>query len=305
MNDPIAFSGSRLDRAAVARRDAEWIARHRADPAARYLPLWNLEVLVKTGDVRSLAWAKWELFEDVEISGEPVLLGVEGGVAHFAVDVSDLKAPLVDLGLDGVAGFEELRAIGGAIPREEVAIVAHARSMVDWHCRHRHCAVCGSVSIVMLGGAQRRCPDCSAEHFPRTDPVAIAAVVRGDKCLLGRGPNWPDTMYSALAGFVEPGETIEEAVRREVHEESGVVVGAVRYIKSQPWPFPSSLMIGCVAEAESEEITIDHNELADARWFSLDEVRAALEGKPGPLFVPPPFAIANHLMRAWVDEQDR
>jgi NAD+ diphosphatase len=134
--------------------------------------------------------------------------------------------------------------------------------------------------------------------------VAIAAVVRGDRCLLGRGHHWPDTMYSALAGFVEQGETIEEAVRREVHEESGVAVGAVRYVKSQPWPFPSSLMIGCIAEAESEELVIDSAELADARWFSLDEVRAALDEKPGPLFVPPPFAIANHLLRAWVEECD-
>jgi NAD+ diphosphatase len=157
----------------------------------------------------------------------------------------------------------------------------------------------------MLGGIQRRCPDCAAEHFPRTDPVAIAAVVRGDRCLLGRGPGWPDTMYSALAGFVEPGETIEEAVRREVCEESGVVVGAVRYVKSQPWPFPSSLMIGCIAQAETEELTIDRTELVDARWFSLDEIRAALAGKPGPLFVPPPFAIANHLIRAWVEERER
>ncbi len=182
-----------------------------------------------------------------------------------------------------------------------MAIVAHARSITDWHSRHRHCAVCGGDTVTALAGAHRRCLDCSAEHFPRTDPVAIAAVARGERCLLGRGPSWPESMYSALAGFVEPGETIEEAVRREVREESGVVVGDARYVKSQPWPLPSSLMMGCIAEAMSEEITIDYTELADARWFSLDEIRAALDGHPGPLFVPPPFAIANHLMRAWVD----
>jgi len=305
VTDPIAFSGSRLDRAAVERRDAAWLESHRKHPASRYLPMWKLDPLVKLGEKRSLAWARWELFDDVEISHEPILLGVDEGVAHFAVDVSQLQSPLDELGLEGVARFEELRAIGGEISGEEIAVVAHARSLADWHQRHRHCAVCGAISIVILGGIQRRCPDCSAEHFPRTDPVAIAPVVRGDRCLLGRGPGWPDTMYSALAGFVEPGETLEEAVRREVREESGVVIGAVRYLRSQPWPFPSSLMLGCVADAETEELEIDHTELADARWFSLEEIRLALAGEPAPLFIPPPFAIAHHLIQAWAEGRER
>lgn len=304
MIEPIAFAGSPLDRCAVERRDASWVEGRLADPATRFLPLWNLDPLVKLGEQRSLAWARSELFDDVDLPARPVLLGLDEGVAHFAVDVSSLSEPLPALGLEGVARFEELRGIGAALTPAEVAIVAHARSLTDWHSRHCHCAVCGSATISVLAGAHRRCPDCSAEHFPRTDPVAIAVVVRADRCLLGHGPGWPDSMYSALAGFVEPGETIEEAVRREVREESGVVVGEVRYVKSQPWPFPSSLMIGCIAEAESGEITVDHAELADARWFSVDEIRAALDGLPGPLFVPPPFAIANHLMRAWVEERE-
>jgi NAD+ diphosphatase len=182
-------------------------------------------------------------------------------------------------------------------------VAAHARSITDWHARHQFCAACGSKTVYTAGGSHRRCIDCSTEHFPRTDPVAIAVVGRGDRCLLGRGPGWPATMYSALAGFVEPGETLEEAVRREVQEESGIIVGAVRYVKSQPWPFPSSLMIGCVADAESEEVTIDHAELEDVRWFSLDEVLRALAGEDGDLFIPPPFAVAHHLVRAWAEER--
>jgi len=304
MSDAIAFAGSPLDRSAVARRDAAWVEKQLGDPATRFLPLWKLDPLVKVAEPRALAWARRELFEDVELPGQPALLGLDGEVAHFAVDVSSLAEPLSALGLTGVAKFEELRGIGSVLTPSEIAIVAHARSLTDWHSRHGHCADCGGVTVPVLAGANRRCPDCSAEHFPRTDPVAIAAVVRGDRCLLGRGHHWPDTMYSALAGFVEQGETIEEAVRREVREESGVVVGAVRYVKSQPWPFPSSLMIGCIAEAESEELVIDSAELADARWFSLDEIRAALDGLPGPLSVPPPFAIANHLMRAWLAERN-
>jgi NAD+ diphosphatase len=305
MSDSIAFAGSPLDRCAVERRDAAWLEGRLSDPATRFLPLWKLDPLVKVGESRALAWARRELFDDVELSAQPVLLGLDGDVAHFAVDVSSLAEPLPALGLEGLAKFEELRAIGSELAPAEVAIVAHARSLTDWHQRHRHCAECGGATLPVLAGAHRRCPDCSAEHFPRTDPVAIAAVVRGDRCLLGRGHHWPDTMYSALAGFVEQGETIEEAVRREVREESGIAVGEVRYVKSQPWPFPSSLMIGCIAEAESEELVVDTAELADARWFSEDEIRAALAERPGPLFVPPPFAIANHLLRAWIGERDR
>jgi NAD+ diphosphatase len=305
MSDAIAFSGSPLDRAAIERRDPVWIEDRASDPAARFLPLCALEPLVKLGETRALAWARAELFDDLDPRPEPMLLGIDDGVAHFAVDVSAVDEPLATLGVEGIAAFEDLRSIAGELTAAEVAIFAHSRSLVDWHARHRHCPVCRGDTTPVLGGANRRCIECSAEHFPRTDPVAIAAVVRGDRCLLGRGPGWPDSMYSALAGFVELGETVEEAVRREVREESGVVVGDVRYVKSQPWPFPSSLMIGCIAQAESEEITVDRVELVDARWFGLDEIRTALAGAPGPLFVPPPFAIANHLMQAWVDGFDR
>jgi len=299
MSRLLAFAGNPLDRVPVERRDPSWLESQLADPEARFLPLWKLDPLVKLGPPRSLAWARRTLFDDVDPAPQPLLLGVEQGVAHFSVDVSSVREPVAALGVDGVARFEELRGVVPHLTAAEISIVAYARSLSDWHDRHRHCSACGGSTLTVLGGAQRRCPDCSAEHFPRTEPVAIAVVGRGDRCLLGRGPSWPERMYSALAGFVEPGETLEEAVRREVREESGVVVGAVRYLESQPWPFPSSLMLGCVAEAETETLEIDRAELADARWFSLEEIRAALAGEPGPLSIPPPFAIAHHLIRAW------
>jgi NAD+ diphosphatase len=303
MSESITFSGSTLDRSSNQRRDAEWIARHLDDDAARFLPMWKLNPLVKLGEQRSLAWAKFEMFDDVVPAPTPVLLGIDGDVAHFAVDVSSVEDPEVAFGVDEVAKFEELRGVVPQLSHAEASIAAHARSLTDWHARHGFCAACGSATVPESGGANRRCPDCAVEHFPRTDPVAIAVVGRGDQCLLGRGPGWPNTMYSALAGFIEPGETLEEAVRREVQEESGIRVGPVHYVKSQPWPFPSSLMIGCIGEGESDEITIDFGELEDVKWFSLETIRAALDGHSSELFIPPPFAVAHHLVRAWAEQR--
>ena len=299
MSRPITFSRSPIDRAAVRRRDPSWLKGLVEEESTRFLPLWKLDPLVKLGDERSLAWATGALLENLQGLPTPTFLGLRDGVAHFAVDVSSVEDPVAALGIEGAAAFEDLRAIAGSLPAGDDAIGAQARSLVDWHVRHQNCAVCGGKTVSEEGGAHRRCPDCAAQHFPRTDPVAIAAIGRGDQCLLGRGPGWPGTMFSALAGFIEPGETIEEAVRREVQEESSVVVGEVRYVVSQPWPFPSSLMIGCIGEAETEAIEIDHAEIEEARWFSLDEIRNALAGKPGPLSVPPPFAVAHHLIREW------
>jgi len=300
MDDPIAFSGSPLDRENLRRRERAWLEAQEQAPESRYLPVWRLQPLLKRGDERALAWAKREFFEDLDPAPEPVLLGTREGVAHFAIDVSAVEKPEESFGIADVASFEDLRATVARIPAGDAAIAAQARALVDWHARHGHCAACGGHTRSVQGGGNRICFDCQAEHFPRTDPVAIAVITRGDRCLLGRGPGWPDTMYSALAGFVEAGESLEEAVRREVWEESKVVVGAVRYVCSQPWPFPSSLMIGCIGEAESEEIEIDAVELDDARWFTRDALRAALDGRRDDLVVPPPFAIAHHLIRAWV-----
>jgi NAD+ diphosphatase len=299
MADPIPYSGSPLDREGLRRRDRAWLEARLADPTSRYLPLWQAKPLIKR-EPRALAWAKREFFEDLE-TPEPVLLGTLDGVAHFGVDVSAAEKPETAFGIADVASFDDLRAAVATLPAGDAAIAAHARTLVDWHARHRHCAACGGHTRSVQGGANRVCFDCQAEHFPRTDPVAIAVVVRGDQCLLGRGPGWPATFFSALAGFVEAGESLEDAVRREVLEESGVRVGRVRYLASQPWPFPSSLMLGCVAHAESEQITIDPAELEEARWFSRDALRAALAGQRSDLGVPPPFAIAHHLIRAWVE----
>jgi NAD+ diphosphatase len=301
VKDPIAFSGSPLDRENLRRRKREWVEAQDRAPESRYLPLWQLQPLLKIGELRELAWAKREFFEDLEPQPEPVLLGTRDGVAHYAVDVSVEPKREAGFGVADVASFEDLRGIVAQLPASDAAIAAQARAMVDWHRRHGHCAECGGHTRSVQGGANRICFDCQSEHFPRTDPVAIAVVVKGDRCLLGRGPGWPDGMYSALAGFIEAGESLEDAARREVLEETGVRVGAVRYLRSQPWPFPSSLMIGCIAEAESEEIEIDPAELDDAKWFSRDALRAALAGKREDLHVPPPFAIAHHLIRAWVE----
>ena len=301
MKDPIAYAGNPLDRETLRRRKREWIEAQDRAPESRYLPLWQLQPLLKIGELRELAWAKREFFEGLEPQPEPVLLGTRDGVAHYAVDVSVEPKREAGFGVADVASFEELRGIVAQLPAGDAAIAAQARAMVDWHRRHGHCAECGGHTRAVQGGANRICFDCQSEHFPRTDPVAIAVVVKGDRCLLGRGPGWPDGMYSALAGFIEAGESLEDAARREVLEGTGVRVGTVRYLRSQPWPFPSSLMIGCIAEAESEEIEIDPAELDDAKWFSRDALRAALAGKRENLRVPPPFAIAHHLIRAWVE----
>jgi NAD+ diphosphatase len=305
-DDPV-FSGSPLDRAGPLRTDDAWIARPRANEKTRYLALWRLEPMLKAPEpgadapVQGLAWAKWMLFEDLDPKPEPLLLGVVDDVAHFAVDVSFLEKPVAALGVEDAASFADLRGVAAALPAGEAGIAAHARALVDWHRRHPHCAECGARTRPVFGGAQRNCIECSAQHFPRTDPVVIAPVVQGDRCLLGRSRGWPERMYSALAGFVEPGETLEEAVRREVAEESGVRVGAVRYVASQPWPFPSSLMIGCIAEAESTDVVVDRTELDDARWFDREVVRAALAGTSDALVLPPPIAIAHQLIRTWAD----
>ncbi|MBB4040544.1 NAD+ diphosphatase [Microvirga flocculans] len=196
----------------------------------------------------------------------------------------------------------DLRSIAmrGLVPAEELGLLAMAKSLLDWHRRHRFCANCGAPTQPAQAGFRRDCAACGAQHFPRTDPVVIMLIVRGDKCLMGRQPRFPEKMYSCLAGFLEPGETVEDAVRRETFEESGIRVGAVRYLASQPWPFPSNIMIGCIGEALTDEIHFDGEELDDARWFSKDDVTRMLEGSHEHFAAPAPIAIANHLLREWV-----
>jgi NAD+ diphosphatase len=226
-----------------------------------------------------------------------VFLGLEGERACFALDISAANDPAGPLA--GLGQFRELRGAAALLPASDLAILGQAKALIDWHQRHGFCSRCGAPTVSGDAGYKRVCPSCNSEHFPRTDPVVIMLATHGDQCLLGRGAKWPPDSYSALAGFIEPGETVEEAVRRELYEEAGVVAGAVTYYASQPWPFPMSLMIGCFAECNGSDLTIDTNELADARWFSRDEAQTLLAGEMTGLRKPLPFAIAGHLIRTW------
>lgn len=303
MSSSFVFSGSPLDRADFRRRDAAWLEARLADEATRILPVWRLAVLVREDSPR-LAWATNAVRDELSAEVEPIFLGLLDDIAHFALDVSSLDDPIESLGLAGTASFPDLRAVASQLPAGDAGMAAHARHLVDWHSRNRFCPACGQATRAKDGGYARLCssPDCATEHFPRTDPVAIMLVIRGDRCLLGRQASWPHPFFSALAGFIEPGETLEEAVRREVMEEAGIEVGQVRYFASQPWPFPASLMIGCLAEGVSEAIQVDKIELEEACWFTRRQVVAALGGDGSELGVPPPMAIAHHLLRAWAED---
>jgi NAD+ diphosphatase len=293
------LTASPFDRAALRRDDAAWLTAQLAHAESRFLPLWRLRPLLKV-ERAELAWARGEIRTRDDLTAPPVLLGTRDSVAHFALDVSEIAEPHAALGVEGIAIFDEPRAAAARLSAGEVAILGTARALLGWHATHGFCAGCGVRTRTIRAGWARRCDACSRDHFPRTDPVVIAVVVRGDRCLLGRQSSWPPGLFSALAGFVEPGETLEEAVRREVYEETSVRVGAVRYHSTQPWPFPHSLMIGCVAEALSDGVALLDGELGDARWVSRDAVRAVLAGdraQSGGLSLPGPVAIAHHLLR--------
>lgn len=306
MYQPHVFAANPLDRAETQRRDEQWISDQAKDPQSRFLPFNDLNVLIAGEAMPRLAWLSvGELPKGG--GGELVLLGLMEGATHFAVDVTgrDGMASAVD-GEPGMR-FEDCRAAGEMLSAQEAGIVAQARAQLDWHKRHGFCSVCGAATEKRRGGQMRRCPDCGAQHFPRTDPVIIMVVAdaANDRCLLGqsRGRLSRMRMYSALAGFMDQGEAIEEAVAREVMEEAGIQVKSVRYHSSQPWPFPSSLMIGCIAEAASTDIHMDAEEMTDVRWFTRAEVVAALEGKSETLALPGPIAIAHHLIKAWAYDE--
>ena len=303
----MTFSGSLLDPADRYRNDEKWLARQLDDSQTRFLPLWNLLAFVRPGTDLALRWlSRAEIERQVPgaLAAAPVFLGIGDGVAYFAVDVDGLT-PAEEAPLQALGQFMDVRAAAAGLGGGEAGILARARSMVDWHKRHRFCACCGHQSRIQRGGYLRTCgnPDCGAQHFPRVDPVVIMLISRGDKCLLGRQTRFPEGMYSALAGFIEPGETIEEAVRRESLEEAGIRIGAVRYVASQPWPFPSSLMIGCEAEALSEEIILDTLELEAAFWATKAELRRAVANDQTLGFtLPPPLSIAFQLINIWIGE---
>jgi NAD+ diphosphatase len=301
MEEIYTFAGNPLDRVSQRRRDGAWIASLLDDPETRLLPFRELKPVISDPSAAALDWqpaAPWRA--TIDSGATLVFLGIGEGRAHFALDVSNAPAADGDKGATADA-----RSLATAIPGPQAAILAEARSALDWHARHSFCAQCGTPSAISSGGWGRRCPNCRAHHYPRVDPVVIMLAVSGERCLLGRNRRRVGTRYSCLAGFMEPGETIEEAVRREVLEESGIEVGRVRYLASQPWPFPSTLMLGLLAQALSQEIRIDAEELAEARWFEREEVRAMVERSrtddpiPGVATLPPPLAIGHQLVRRW------
>ena len=299
------FAGNPLDRASDRRSDAPWIAGRLADPESLGVVMWNGKPLVedaKDGGVQ-IAYVAARMVKDMASGAAERLLflGLWQGTAVFAVDLDGVADP-ADGPLQGLGRFEDLRMIALALPQTEAGILATAKSMFEWRRRHRHCAACGQPSEVAEAGWKRICPSCKAEHFPRTDPVVIMLAVKGEKCLVGRQAAWPKGMYSALAGFLEPGESIEEACARELWEEAKLKTRAVRYHSTQPWPYPSSLMIGLIAEVENDDAVADHVELDEVIWMTREETRAMIRGELPNIKSPGSMAIAAQLIRAWAEE---
>ena len=306
--EQVTFGGSALDRAAHLRADADKL---RESPKAVAIVLWRGKPLMwepsslvrLPADHPELAYARQWIF-----------LGQEDGVPVFAADLSGWEpdhdhaevGAFVDQSrqvhpdLPGGASFAELRAQMTHLTPRDAELAATAKGLLEWHRTHGFCARCGTASEISQGGWQRTCPDCGAHHFPRTDPVVIMLITHGNDVLVGRSPHWPEGMFSLLAGFVEPGETLEAAVRREVFEESGVKVGAVSYPASQPWPFPASLMMGCAGAALSRDITLDPNELEDAFWVSRERMMAAFDGEDAQIRPARAGSIAHFLLRNWL-----
>ena len=300
IEQPMFFAGNPIYRASNERRDPDWVEQALNAEGSCFLPVSNLEFPATTGQEGKLLWGDGSWLKASTKPEEPIFLGSFKGRAHFAFDVANPRLALDSLGLGGLGSFLGLRDLASVLSAEEAAIAAQARSIMEWHARHPFCSGCGNRSVHRNGGSSRHCPHCQIDHFPRLDPVAIVLVVKGDRCLLGRSGRFGRNLYSALAGFIEYGESIEEAARREIKEESGIEVGEVSYVASQPWPFPYSLMVGCYGEALSETIILDEEELADARWFSKEHVKKALAGEATDLSVPGKLAIARHLIESWV-----
>jgi len=292
------YTGAPLDRVSHLREDAAWVAARRRAKDTRLVPVWRSRSLVHTEDDRALILTVEEAGELLDSAQHEVVLGLEGDTLYIGLDLSHLDDPYGHPRIEAEGAFEDLRQIGPVIPADEGAILAHARGMMTWHQRHLFCGVCGAPTEVSHGGYQRNCTGCSAQHFPRTDPAVIMLVHKGDNCLLGRTHHFPRRIYSTLAGFVEPGESLEEAVAREVFEEAGVTVGEVRYMASQPWPFPSSLMLGFHAEAEAMALNIDPKELEDARWMTREQIGRIEEFD---MELPRRDSIAWRLVKAWMD----
>lgn len=286
LNGTITFTGATLDRAGLRRRDEAWLAGARLAASTR---------IVAVSSASRLLVADGPCLGCVSLAGLPegaelTFLGVDDAGAIFACDLSPEPSE--------AGAFEELRALAALLPAPEAAVAAHAVAMVGWHRRHRFCGACGAPTEVQEAGHSRKCPACGAQHFPRTDPAVIMLVTDGERCVLGRRPG-AQGRWSVLAGFVEPGETLEQAVAREVYEEVGLRVFSARYLGGQPWPFPANLMLGFEARAEHAPLRVD-DELAGARWFTRRELTDSLTDRRAD--IPPPISIAHHLIQAWLAE---
>ncbi|HET7084279.1 MAG TPA: NAD(+) diphosphatase [Rhizomicrobium sp.] len=286
---PLPFAGNPLERASYRRADSAWLEAQK--PAGLFLPFWQNRPLVAENRALFLPWREdWR-----ELAC--VFLGLDGDRAFFAIELGGDHEPQL-----GEGGFQEMRASAFVLPGRDIAIAGQAKALLDWHKRHGFCPNCGVATQMRDGGYRRLCPNCNAEHFPRTDPVVIMLPIFGDQCLIGRNKRFPLPLYSAFAGFVEPGESMEEAVRRELREEVNLEVGAVSYHASQPWPFPSSLMLGCYAQALSLDFEIDEHEIQEARWLSKEEARSRLANQiEDKVRLPATIAIAHYLIKDWAE----
>ena len=291
-----AFSQNPLDRMDARRRDADWIEANSRDPASLFVPVWRGKVLLRTPDGETPK-PHYVSASDMEawLTAAPwALLGSRGGTNLFTIDLSAYDDPLPRL---ESTSFEDLRRAGGLLPADEAAILAHARGLMHWRTRNRFCGICGSACTPRDAGHVMQCHGCGAHHFPRTDPAVIMLVTHEDRVLLGQPARFRDwKVFTTLAGFVEPGETLEEAVAREVMEETGVRVAQARYHSSQPWPFPSSIMLGFTAKATTQDITIDPHEILEARWFAREELV-----DPQGFVLPPDISIARRLIEDWIE----
>lgn len=297
------FAGNPLNRVSDRRGDQAWLAEQLASPDALAVAIWNGRPLVqKTDGGLEIAYIAGRMAGELAGGTEKLLfLGLWKETPVFAVDLDDLADPAEGGALAGLGEFRDMRAAAPKLPGPEAAIAGTARQMFEWRRRHKHCPGCGEHTHAFDGGWKRKCEACNTEHFPRTDPVVIMLPYHGDRCMLGRGATWPAGMFSALAGFLEPGESIEEACARELFEEAGLKTAKVHYHSTQPWPFPSSLMIGLLAEVEDDQAAPDQTELAEVRWFSREEATSLLSGQVEGVTTPQAMAIAHQLIKAWTE----
>jgi NAD+ diphosphatase len=299
------FEGLGIDRAAHRRRDRDWLTARLYDPATRFLPVWRERNLIRPGEKPAPAWLAADAVSSLIVEQAAVVfLGVDGECAHFALSLSHLEEDVALRCVETHGELAELRAIGALLEAPDAALLAYGRAITTWHYRHRFCGSCGQPTVSDEGGHIRRCSSktCAAPHFPRTDPAVIMAIEHDGRLLLGREHGWPPGMRSVLAGFVEPGESLEETVARETREEAGLVVTDIRYHSSQPWPFPSSIMLGFTARAIDDAIRIGEPEIEHIGWYNREFLINSPEDEQ--FRMPTRFSIARRLVDDWIAKGD-